>query len=147
MRQTFLRKHIFSRTFQFYLKWEVSVEPSLTETPLESRVLVPSAECHSKTAAVSEHCHHFSAFNEQCHIAFLSNILSAIPNFWQCSQKNLLEIALNLFPFGDTQINSMEASTRYLGYKMKTFTRISKRIWGRVSRDAVHPGRELIMPG
>lgn len=80
-----------------------------------------SVECHSKTAAVSEHCHHFAAFNEQCHISFLSNILSTISNFQQCLQKNLLEIVPNLFPFGHTQIHSMKASSRYLGLKGKHF--------------------------
>ena len=121
MRKKFRRNRIFRADSSSIVEMSRFLTQSVTKTPLESQVLMQSVECHSKTAAVSEHCHHFSAFNEQCHISFLSNMLSTIPNFWQCSQKNVLEIVLNLFPFGHTQINSMKASTRYLGLKGKHF--------------------------
>ena len=50
---------------------------------------------------------------------FLSNILSTISNFQQCLLKNSLEIVLNSFPFGHTQIVS--ASSRYQGLQGKHF--------------------------
>ena len=92
---------------------------SVTETPLESQVLMQIVECHSKTVAVSEHCHHFSAFNEQCHISFCFKYPVDNFKFLTMPWKNSLEIVLNSFPFGHTQIES--ASSRYLGLQGKYF--------------------------
>ena len=64
------RNRIFSADSSSRVEISSFLTQSVTETPLESQVLMQSVECHSKTAAVSEHCHHFSAFNEQCHISF-----------------------------------------------------------------------------
>ena len=142
------RNRIFSADSSSRVEISSFLTQSVTETPLESQVLMQSVECHSKTAAVSEHCHHFSAFNEQCHISF--SFKYPVDNF-KFPTMPFKEFTWNSSEFISVWAHTNSISIQYpvgiRGCKENIFKAIKMYLRLGISRDAVHRGRELIMPG